>query len=54
VRHWREWYARNRERAVDAVMDTSDWVPWMVDTAMHLRSYVRYPRGFIRTMVLDK
>ncbi len=54
VKHWREWYARNRERAVDAVMDTSDWVPWMVDTAMHLRSYVRYPRGFIRTMVLDK
>jgi len=54
VRHWREWYARNRERAVDAVMDTSDWVPWMVDTAMHLRSYARHPKGFIRTMVLDK
>jgi len=54
VTHWREWYARNRERAVDAVMDPGDWVPWMVDVAMHLRSYARHPRGFIRTMVLDR
>jgi predicted ATP-grasp superfamily ATP-dependent carboligase len=54
VRHWREWYARNRERAVDAVLDTDDWVPMMVDVAMHLRSYARHPKGFIRTMVLDK
>jgi predicted ATP-grasp superfamily ATP-dependent carboligase len=54
VRHWREWYARNRERAVDAVLDTEDWVPMMVDVAMHLRSYARHPKGFIRTMVLDK
>ncbi len=54
VKHWREWYARNRERAVDAVIDTGDWVPWMVDVAMHLRSYARHPKGFIRTMVLDK
>ncbi|ATB30034.1 carbamoyl-phosphate synthase [Melittangium boletus] len=54
VTHWREWYARNRERAVDAVIDTGDWVPWMVDVAMHLRSYARHPRGFIRTMVLDR
>jgi hypothetical protein len=27
---------------------------WMVDVAMHLRSYARHPKGFIRTMVLDK
>ncbi|WP_434385326.1 carbamoyl-phosphate synthase [Melittangium boletus] len=54
VTHWREWYARNRERAVDAVMDPGDWVPWMVDVAMHLRSYARHPKGFIRTMVLDR
>lgn len=54
VRHWREWYARNRERAVDAVIDTGDWVPWMVDVAMHLRSYARHPKSFIRTMVLDR
>jgi hypothetical protein len=26
----------------------------MVDVAMHLRSYARHPKGFIRTMVLDK
>ncbi|QRK10944.1 carbamoyl-phosphate synthase [Archangium violaceum] len=54
VKHWREWYARNREHAVDAVIDTGDWVPWMVDTAMHLRTYVRYPKFFIRSMVLDR
>jgi D-aspartate ligase len=54
VAHWREWYARHRERAVDAVIDTKDWMPWAVDVALHLRSYVRHPKGFIRTMVLDK
>jgi D-aspartate ligase len=54
VRQWREWYARHREGAVDAVIDTGDWVPWVVDVAMHLRSYVRHPKSFIRTMVLDR
>ncbi len=54
VRQWRDWYERNRERAVDAVIDTGDWVPWVVDVAMHLRSYARHPKSFIRTMVLDR
>ncbi|WNG13329.1 carbamoyl-phosphate synthase [Cystobacter fuscus] len=54
VRQWREWYARHSERAVDAVIDIGDWVPWVVDVAMHLRFYARHPKSFIRTMVLDK
>ncbi|HSP80005.1 MAG TPA: carbamoyl-phosphate synthase, partial [Myxococcaceae bacterium] len=54
VRHWREWYARNREHAVDAVLDGGDWVPAVVDVAMHLRAYARHPRAFIRSMVLDR
>lgn len=54
VRYWREWYASHRERAVDAVMDRRDWLPVVVDVAMHLTSYARHPRGFVRSMVLDK
>ncbi|HEY0096066.1 MAG TPA: carbamoyl-phosphate synthase, partial [Archangium sp.] len=44
VRQWREWYARHSERAVDAVIDIGDWVPWVVDVAMHLRFYARHPK----------
>lgn len=54
VRTWREWYERHRGQVVDAVLDVEDPAPWVVDVAMHARSYARHPLGFIRTMVLDR
>ncbi len=54
VRRWREWFDARQPRLTDAVLDAEDRVPWMLDWASHLLGYVRHPRAFLHTMILDR
>jgi predicted ATP-grasp superfamily ATP-dependent carboligase len=54
AQQWRRWYVAHREHATDAVADRSDPLPALVDIALHLQSYARHPRAFVRHMVLDQ
>lgn len=51
---WQRWKRAHRGRIVDAVRDSSDVMPWLVDTIATVRHWVRYPRSFVRTMLLDQ
>jgi predicted ATP-grasp superfamily ATP-dependent carboligase len=51
---WRRWYHERRAHAVDAAADPQDPIPGLLDTASHLWRYLRHPRAFVRTIVLDR
>jgi predicted ATP-grasp superfamily ATP-dependent carboligase len=54
VRRWREWYARHRAVATDAVRDPDDRMPGIVDAAQWVRHFARHPRSFVRSFVLNR
>ncbi len=51
---WRRWSAQHRARMVDAVLDRSDPLPSLVDTAVGLTHWLRHPRSFIRRIILER
>jgi predicted ATP-grasp superfamily ATP-dependent carboligase len=53
-RRWHEWYARHRDVAADAVLDSADPIPTLVDAVNQLNSYARHPRHFFLSIVLDR
>ena len=53
VRYWKEWHQTRGTQVTDAVLDPADLLPVLVDTVSHLRGFLRHPRSFLRTMVLD-
>jgi len=53
VRTWRRWLADHGDRTTDAVADSDDGLPALVDLAQHLVGYARHPRAFVRSMILD-
>ena len=52
VRGWREW--SEQHRAVDAVLDADDWRPTAVEVVNRFSGYLRHPRSFLRSVVLDR
>ncbi len=56
VRRWQEWHRRaaGAGAATDAVRDRHDPLPAIVDGALWLADFVRYPRGFVNEFVLNR
>ena len=54
VRRWRAWYATHEPTATDAVRDSDDRMPAIVDTAQWVRHFARHPRSFIRSFVMNR
>ena len=54
AKYWQSWRAEHRGHTVQAVSDSSDWVPELVDTAFLLSSYLRDPKYFLRTVFLGR
>ncbi len=54
VRGWRRWYADHREAATDAVRDPDDRKPAVVDAVSWGRTFLRHPRAFVRSFVLNR
>jgi hypothetical protein len=53
-RRWRAWYARNGARAADAVHDSDDPAPTLVEIAAQFSLYARHPGNFVRNIVLNR
>jgi hypothetical protein len=54
VERWREWYARHRDNATDAVRDPDDRLPGVIDAAQWAGHFARHPRSFVRSFVLNR
>jgi hypothetical protein len=54
VERWRTWHRKNEATATDAVRDTDDRLPAVVDTAQWVHYFIRYPRTFVRSFVLNR
>ena len=53
-RRWRAWYARNGARAADAVHDSDDPAPTLVEIAAQFSLYARHPGNLVRNIVLNR
>jgi predicted ATP-grasp superfamily ATP-dependent carboligase len=51
IKAWKQWYERHRNGYTDAVLDDDDPMPARFDLLNRARSYLRYPRGFVRSFV---
>ncbi|MFL5378029.1 MAG: carbamoyl-phosphate synthase [Myxococcales bacterium] len=54
ARRWKEWYAAHRRIAVDAAFDKRDPVPGLLEALSLVWGAARHPRGFLRSILLDK
>ena len=54
TRRWRRWLTSHRGQTVDATFDRDDVLPALMDAGMYLRQALRHPRGFFRTIVLNR
>ena len=53
-RSWRSWYSQHSDCSTDATLDRFDWVPAVLDAARNVYGYLRHPRAFVRTIVLNR
>jgi predicted ATP-grasp superfamily ATP-dependent carboligase len=53
-RNWRRWHGLHGDRCTDAAHDPSDWLPGVLDAARNVYGYLRHPRAFVRTIVLNR
>ena len=51
---WRAWHSLHAERSTDAAHDPLDWLPGMLDATRNIYGYLRHPRAFIRTIVMNR
>ena len=51
---WRAWYSLHGERSTDAAHDPLDWLPGVLDATRNIYGYLRHPRAFVRTIVLNR
>jgi D-aspartate ligase len=51
---WRGWLRAHDGRTTDAVLDGGDRLPALVDYAHTAYRYLRHPRAFVRSMLLDQ
>lgn len=54
VRRWRDWYAKHKDTATDAVRDPDDKMPAIIDAGQWMRHFARHPRSFVRSFVLNR
>ena len=56
VRRWRAWHASasKKKTATDAVRDSDDRMPALIDTAQWVRHFARHPRSFVRSFILNR
>jgi D-aspartate ligase len=54
ARHWRDWSSRHGDRAVDATFDRQDIVPALIDAGLQLKRALRHPRGFFRSIIMNR
>ncbi len=54
AQRWIAWRRAHRSRLTDAVLDDSDWIPALVDFARTVGEYLRHPRAFVRSVLLDR
>ena len=52
-RNWRRWHGLHGDRCTDAAHDPADWLPGVMDAARNVYGYLRHPRAFVRTIVLN-
>lgn len=52
--HWRGWLDEHRGLVTDAVRQSGDPMPALVDTAQWVKHFARHPRSFVRSFVLNK
>jgi predicted ATP-grasp superfamily ATP-dependent carboligase len=52
--NWRSWYANHKASATDAVRDTDDPMPAVVDAAQWGIRLARYPRSSVRDFVINR
>ena len=54
VTKWRSWLRENRNRVTDAVLDSGDYMPALVDAASWVKHFAKHPRSFVRSYVLNR
>jgi hypothetical protein len=54
ARRWKEWYAAHRRCATDAALDRRDPLPGLLEAFALLWGAARHPRGFLRSILLDR
>lgn len=52
--NWRKWHGLHGKHCTDAAHDPTDWLPGVMDAARNVFGYLRHPRAFIRTIVLNR
>jgi predicted ATP-grasp superfamily ATP-dependent carboligase len=51
---WRAWYSLHGGRSTDAAYDPLDWWPAALDALRNVYGYLRHPRAFFRTIVMNR
>lgn len=51
---WRAWIASAGAHLADPVFDADDWRPAAMDLAQSVGNAIRYPRSFVRSIVLNR
>jgi predicted ATP-grasp superfamily ATP-dependent carboligase len=54
ARRWKQWYAKHRRSATDAAFDRRDPLPGLLEAFALLWGAARHPRGFLRSILLDR
>lgn len=54
VKRWRQWYANHKRTATDAVRDSDDRMPAVIDAAQWVQHFARHPRSFVKSFVLNR
>jgi predicted ATP-grasp superfamily ATP-dependent carboligase len=54
ARRWKDWYAAHHANATDAAFDREDPLPGIVEALVLLWGAARHPRGFFRSILLDR
>lgn len=51
---WRRWYDRHRGERIDAVHDSEDRAPALLDAALLLKACMRHPQHFLKNIVRNR
>jgi hypothetical protein len=51
---WRAWCSRHSGCSTDAALDRLDWLPGVMDAVRSVYGYLRHPRAFVRTIVMNR
>jgi len=54
IKKWRTWVKERRGKLTDAVRDSDDMKPGLVDSATWVKHFAKHPRSFVRDFVLNR